>query len=81
MANYTIVNGTDSVLADVNAALDDIPARSIVKTVALDSTELAAVLTVAGVAVFKDLPTYQERRNVARIAKYRKSVDETPEPA
>jgi precorrin-6x reductase len=53
MADYTVVNATGAVLVDVNAGDDDV-AEGVVSGVALDATELEALLEVDGVAVLID---------------------------
>jgi len=55
--SYTIVNGSDETLTNVNAAGDDIAPGTYRDGVALTETELAAIFTLAqkDVAVFPDL--------------------------
>lgn len=74
MADYTIANGTNAALTNVNAGGDDVPARSVRHSITLDATELAAACALAGVAVMKDAATYQAKREVARVLRYRKSI-------
>lgn len=70
-ADYTIVNGTEAQLVNVNAAGVDVDPKSYKNAVSLTNTELAALLATAGVAVLKDqtgiVPIRQMRR-VVRIA-------------
>lgn len=72
--DYTIVNGTGTALTDVNAGGDDVPAKSVRDSITLTTTELAAVLTTAGVAVMKDAASHQGKRNAAHQLRYRKVV-------
>jgi hypothetical protein len=54
VANYTIINGTESQLVDVNAGGTDVDALTYKDGVALTNTEIATLLGTAGVAVLKD---------------------------
>lgn len=54
MVNYSIINGTESQLVDVNGGGTDVDALSTKDGVALTNTELATLLTTNGVAVVKD---------------------------
>lgn len=74
MANFTVVNSTSADLEDVNAADDDVPARSICSPVTLDAAEALVLVAIPGVAVLDDATTYQHRRNIAKMLKYRKIV-------
>lgn len=74
MVDYTIINGTSAELTNVNAGGDDVPAKKSAAGVALDATELAAVIALGGVAVLKDAQTYQQRRNCAKVLQYRKTI-------
>lgn len=74
MVDYAIYNGTRTALTNVNAGGDDVPAHKSAVGVALDATELEAVLTIAGVAVTKNAPTYQQKRNLAGVLRWRKSL-------
>jgi hypothetical protein len=73
MTDYTIINGTNAELTNVNAANQDIAAKSLSHGVALDGTELATVIALGGVAVMKTAPTYEQKRGVAQVARYRLS--------
>lgn len=53
MVDYTIINGTESQLANVNAGGTDVEALSTKDGVTLTNTELAALLTADFVAVMK----------------------------
>lgn len=55
MANYTIINGTEAQLVDVNVGGTDVDALSYKDGVTLTNTEIATLLGTAGVAVVKDL--------------------------
>jgi len=72
MADYLIANGTDAELTNVNAGGVDVPRRSSGNTITLTDVELAAVCVLPGVAVMKDTSTFQQRREVAKVLKYRK---------
>lgn len=54
MVNYTIINGTEAQLVDVNGGGTDVDALSTKDGVTLTNTELATLLTTNGVAVVKD---------------------------
>ncbi len=54
MTNYTVINGTEADLSNVNAGGVDVGAMSYRDAVALDATELAALCGTLGVAVTKD---------------------------
>ena len=71
MADYTIINGTHGELTNVNAGGVDVPADSIRDSITLTTTELAAVCVTAGVAVMKDASTYQAKREIRRVLKYK----------
>lgn len=68
MTAYGIVNGTASELTDVDGTTD-VPAYSKVTGITLDTTQLLAVLTTAGVAVTKDVPTQSQRHWMAKVLK------------
>lgn len=74
MVDYTVVNGTSAAITDINAGGDDVPAYSQATGVALDATELAAVIALGGVAVLKDAQSYTVRRWVSRVMRYRKAL-------
>ena len=73
MADYLVANGTSATISNVNAGGIDLPAGSL-RTVTLDDTELGVLASTAGVAVLKSTATYAERRQAARILKYRASA-------
>lgn len=54
MVDYTIVNGTEAQLVNVNAGGTDVDALTTKDGVTLTNTELAALLTADFVAVFKN---------------------------
>lgn len=54
MVNYTIVNGTESQLVDVNGGGTDVDALATKDGVTLTNAELATLLATNGVAVIKD---------------------------
>lgn len=54
MVNYSIANGTEAQLVDVNGGGTDVDALSTKDGVTLTNTELATLLTTNGVAVMKD---------------------------
>lgn len=83
--DYEIVNGSDSALANVNAAGDDLtvdpkPSGSangpIATGVSLTPSEAWALLATANVYIAKkaanDAANYKARRRASRILKYRK---------
>lgn len=54
MADYTVINGTEATLTDVNAGGTDVGAMSYRDGVTLTNTELATLCATTGVAVTKD---------------------------
>jgi hypothetical protein len=72
MADYMIVNGTDSELTNVNAGGVNVPKRSVGNTITLTDAELAAVCALPGVAVLKDTATRAHMRACAKVLQYRK---------
>lgn len=79
MASYTIVNGSDETLSNVNGGGDDVSALSYKNNVTLTNTELATLLDGASfgqknVAVFADLSgnvqAEQRKRSAAIAAHY-----------
>ncbi len=70
MADYTIINGTEEQLVDVNAGDVDVDALSFKDGVTLDNTELAALLTTDGVAVMATAPSSQLKRVMAIASQY-----------
>lgn len=54
MVNYTIINGTEAQLVDVNGGGTDVDALSTKDGVTLTNTELAALLVANGVQCMKD---------------------------
>lgn len=54
MVNYTIINGTESQLTDVNSGGTDVDALTTKDGVVLTNAELATLLTTDAVAVMKD---------------------------
>ncbi len=76
MVNYTILNGKTTALTAVNAGGKNVPALSVRSGIALDATELAAVIALGGgVGVFKDATlTYEVKRRAGRLLKIQKVV-------
>ena len=80
MATYTVVNGSDKQLVNINAGGTDVDAYSYKDGVTLTNTELAALLTLAtgetiagenNVAVFADQTgdaAKEQRKRSAAIA-------------
>lgn len=66
MATYTVINGTQNALSNINAGSDDVPAFSTLDSV-LDGTELAALLTTAGVAVVKSTTSRAAKREIRKV--------------
>ena len=64
MADYTIINGTDAELTNVNAGGTDVPARTVQTTITLTDAELAAVCVQNGVGVMQTAPTAAEKGSV-----------------
>lgn len=54
MVDYTVINGTEADLSNVNAGGVDVGAMSYRDGVTLTNTELAVLCTTLGVAVIKD---------------------------
>jgi hypothetical protein len=67
MVDYTIINGTEAQLANVNAGGTDVEALSTKDGVTLDNTELAAVLTNDYVAVMADQTGSATRTQAFRV--------------
>jgi len=64
MANYTIINGTDAELTNVNGGGTDVAARATLTGVTLTDAELAAVCVQNGVGVMQDAATAAEKGSV-----------------
>ena len=71
MVAYTIFNGTDATLANVNVGGIDVPKRQA-RTATLTDAELAAVCVLDGVAVMQTGASHKERRACAKVMQYRK---------
>lgn len=69
-SNYTVINGTLSQLANVNAGGTDIDALTYKNTVSLTPTELAVLASTAGVAVTADSPSTQMKLIIKRIIRF-----------
>ena len=67
MADYTIVNGTDAQLVNVNAGGTDVDAYTYKDGVTLDNTELAEVCATPGVYVTDDLTGVANAVQVKRV--------------
>jgi hypothetical protein len=79
MANYTVVNGSDAQIANINSGGTDVEAYSYKDGVTLTNTELAALLNGTdfgqkNIAVFADLTgdaaAQQKKRSAALAAMY-----------
>lgn len=70
MANYLVVNSSQTEATNVNAGGDDVPGESQM-VVALSDAEAAAAV-VAGLALLPPAADYQSRRAIARTIKYEK---------
>jgi hypothetical protein len=68
--HYVLVNGTDSVMSDVNAANEDVPARSM-RHVEMSQNELKSFIDRAGAAVMEGESSRHYLRAVGRILIYR----------
>ena len=67
MADYTIVNGTDEQLVNVNAGGTDVDAFTYKNGVTLDNTELAALCATLGAYVTSDLTGVSNAVQVKRV--------------
>lgn len=78
MADYLIINGTGSVLTNVNVGGDDVAAYGfgddgVGSVTTLTSTELAALLALDGVAVLSDSCTQEQRRMLSKVLRLGKN--------
>lgn len=67
MAAYTIVNGTEAQLVNVNVGGVDVDALTYKDGVVLTNTELAAVASTAGVYVTSDLTAVADATQLKRV--------------
>jgi hypothetical protein len=67
MTAYNIVNASSAALTDVNAGGTDVPAYSCLDGVTLTTTELAAVLANAAVAVTKTAPSSSNVHWISKV--------------
>lgn len=67
MAAYTVINGTESQLVAINAGSVNVDALTYKDGVTLTNTELAALLTTAGVAALKDLTGVADAIQLKRV--------------
>lgn len=70
MTDYTIVNGTNSQLVDVNGGGTDVDALTYKDGVTLTTAEIATLLATAGVAVLKNAPSQALKRVVGIASGY-----------
>ncbi len=74
MADYTVVNGTEAQLVNVNAGGTDVDALTYKNGITLTNTELAVVASTAGVYVTSNLlgvaDAVQLKRVMAIAAQY-----------
>lgn len=67
MAAYTIINGTESQLANVDGSSTNVDALTYKDGVTLDSSHLTTLLGTAGVAVLKDLTGVADAQQLKRV--------------
>lgn len=66
MAAYTVVNGTEADLSNVNAGGVDVGALSYRDGITLTNTELATLCSTPGVAVMSDLSALASAKALKR---------------
>lgn len=67
MANYTVVNGTEAQLVNINAGGTDVDALTYKDGITLTNTELAAVASTQGVYVTSDLTGVADAVQLKRV--------------
>lgn len=67
MADYTIINGTEAQLVNVNVGGTDVDALTYKDGVTLTNTEIATLLGTAGVAVLKDQVGLADKEQLKRV--------------
>lgn len=67
MATYTVVNGTEAQLVNINAGGVDVDALSYKDGITLTTAELAAVAGTAGVYVTSDLTGVADATQLKRV--------------
>jgi hypothetical protein len=73
MVDFLLINGTDTNALNVNVGNVDVPKRTM-RVCTMTAAELLAYLQVAGQAAMPTGATQKQRREAARILKYRKSA-------
>lgn len=67
MATYTVINGTEAQLPNVNGGGTDVEALSAKDGVTLTNAELAALASTQGVAVTSDLTAVAAATQLKRV--------------
>lgn len=67
MADYTVVNGTEAQLANVNAGGTDVDALTYKDAITLTNTELAALCSTPGVYVTSNLSGVADAVQLKRV--------------
>lgn len=67
MATYTVVNGTEAQITNINAGGTDVDALTYKNAVTLTNTELAAVASTQGVYVTSDLNGVADAVQLKRV--------------
>lgn len=66
MAAYTVINGTEADLSNVNAGGTDVGSMTYRDGVTLTNTELATLCQTKGVAVTKDMTGFSDHEQIMR---------------
>ena len=67
MAAYTVINGSDATLSAIDGGSTNVAPHTYKDGITLTNTQLAAVLTSAGVACVKDLTGVADAMQKKRI--------------
>lgn len=67
MATYTVVNGTEAQLVNINAGGTDVDALTYKDGITLTNTELATVASTQGVYVTSDLTGIADATQLKRV--------------
>lgn len=67
MATYTVVNGTEAQLVNINAGGTDVDALTYKNGITLTNTELAVVASTAGAYVTSDLTGVADAVQLKRV--------------
>jgi len=73
MVDFLLANSTDAQVSNVNVGGIDIPKRSV-RTATMTAAELLAYCQLAGQSAMLVTSTNKQKREVARVLKYRKSA-------